>query len=354
MVNNNRSVENAWKMMQYLYDELKSRKFKSIDITGIKDLDNLYALVLSRWCASLAKEGMYKEYVTIEGEEMTSPMGQIDVPETISRQTRLRGALVCNYDELSGDINMNHILKGTLQYLLTHVELSEELKKEINKALQAFNGIGYVDINNVKWTGIKFNNSNIRYKHLIEVCKTLVFEHKLLKTLELNDEKRLYLLFKKQLFKWFQETYGQEDTVSTLIKPFTLENESPLEININRVQKMVVISIEKSALIVNVRLQDEHMLDDIRVSRQHKDELVDFIRDYQKETKLKTSGCIIYVNTDKRKLNLQPITVNNVKDVMIGEVIVDIHDQWRFIENKCKDVYTYFIGKDKERNKKGY
>ena len=70
MINNNRTIENAWSMLQYLYDELRTKRFKNIDISNIDTLDNLYALVISMWAASLAKEGLYKEYVTHEDEEM--------------------------------------------------------------------------------------------------------------------------------------------------------------------------------------------------------------------------------------------------------------------------------------------
>ena len=63
MINNNRSIENAWSMLQYLYDELRTKRFNAMDINKAASLDNLYALVISTWCASLAKEGLYKEYV---------------------------------------------------------------------------------------------------------------------------------------------------------------------------------------------------------------------------------------------------------------------------------------------------
>lgn len=351
MINNNRSVENAWSMLQYMYDELKSRKFKSIDITGIQDLDNLYALIISRWCASLAKEGLYKEYVAQEPEEMTSPMGQINVSETIARKSQLRGALVCDYDELSGDIPINHILKGTMQYILDTGGIEQSIKNEVKKAMQAFNGIGYVDINSVHWNDVKFNNSNMRYKNLITVCRTLVFEHKLKNNLEINDDKRLFLLFKRQLLKWCEQTYGEEDKVSVYEKPFTLPNESPLERNINKVQRLITISTDKETLMLCVRLQDEQLLDDPSLSAKHKQELVEYMRDYAAETKSKVYGCLIYVNVDKRKINIDPIQVNVFKEYMVGETTVDIHDQWRFVENKIKDAYKYFIERNKNKVK---
>ena len=153
----NRVVENTWKMMQYLYDELRSKRFNHLDIDMCDTIDDLYAIIIATWSMSLAKEGLYKEYVEIEDDELTSPRGQINIAESIARQTQLRGALVCSYDELSANVYLNHILKGTLQYLLYDKNINEKVKIKIKKALQSFNGVEQVDIKYISWKSIKFN-----------------------------------------------------------------------------------------------------------------------------------------------------------------------------------------------------
>lgn len=351
MINKNRSIENALSMLQYLYSELRTKRFKDMDISNIDKLDDLYGLVISTWCASLAKEGLYKEYITHEDEEMSSPQGQINIQESVLRQTMSRGTLICSYDELSEDVYLNHVLKGTLQYLLYDEDIDKLVKTEIQKTMQLFNGVGYVDINYVQWKTIRFNNSNIRYKHLVEVCKTLLSEHRLKKSIGLDDDTRLYILFKKQIIKYFTVKYGDEDLVETYEMPFTLENESPFETHINKTQKMVAIRTQDRALVVMVRLQDDAAREDPTIPRKRLYEFVSYLREYKKEHKLKTAGALIYVNTNRKRLNLDPINVNNVNDYMIGETIVDIHDQWRFVANKIDDAYKFFIQRGK--NKKG-
>jgi 5-methylcytosine-specific restriction enzyme subunit McrC len=351
MINNNRIIENAYNMLQYLYEELRGKRFKNIDITSIETLNDLYGLIISRWCASIAKEGLYKEYVEVIGDEMTSPRGQIDIQESISKQTRLRGTLICNYDELSENIYINHILKGTLQYLLFEEDIDKSVKNDIKKTMQLFNGVEYTDINFVQWKTVKFNNNNMRYKHLIEVCKTLVFENKLEKAKEIDDNKRLFLLFKKQITKYYRLNYT-DDIVEVVEKPYTMiENEPHFEVNINKVQKLIVIRNEKMALMCCVRLIDEHIMDDNRLPKKQMSELVKYMRDFKSEYRIKVAGCLIYINTDRRKLNLQPITVNSINSYMVGETTIDIFDQWRFIANKLDDVYKYFVERDKNRRK---
>ena len=107
----NRIVGNTYRMLKYLYMEMNSKRFGAIEIEKCNNLIELYALVISTWALSIAKEGLYKEYISIVGEEMTSPVGQVDVQETITRQTKIRGSVVCNYDELSDNIYINQVIK---------------------------------------------------------------------------------------------------------------------------------------------------------------------------------------------------------------------------------------------------
>lgn len=348
---NNRNVENAWEMLKYLYHELRTKKFQAMDISKCKTLDDLYALVISTWCTALAKEGLYKEYVTIEDDELTSPRGQINIQETIARQSMKRGTIVCSYDELSEDIYLNHVLKGTLQYFLYNNSIDKLVRLEIQKSMQLFNGVGYVDIKYIKWKDIKYNNSTIRYKHLLEMCKTYLDEHNLIKNDNLSDDDRLYILFKKQLTKYLNIKYGEDDIVESFDMPFTFDNEPKFDKEVFKQQKMIAIRTEKEALVVMIRLQDDKMLKEPKLPRMRIDEFVNYLREYKKNNKVKVAGTIVYVNTNAGRLNIQPITVNSVGDYMIGETTVDIHDQWRFIENKIDDAYKFFIEREKNRNK---
>jgi hypothetical protein len=220
--------------------------------------------------------------------------------------------------------------------------------------MQMFNGVQYVDINYIRWKDIRFNNSTMRYKHLIEVCRNVYNERKMAKTVGLDDNIRLYILFKKQLIKYFQLKYGEEDKVEIFEQPYTMADESPFELSLNKVQSMVAIRTDNQALVLMIRLQDKKMLEDSKIGRARLNELVSYLRIYKHDRSIKTAGTIIYVNTNKNKLNLNPITVNNIDDFMVGETIVDIHDQWRYIAGKIDDAYKCFIGKAKNKKKVSY
>ena len=347
----NDTIENAWNMLKYLYDELKSKRFKNIDLTDIETLDDLYALVITMWCASLAKEGLYKEYVEHENEELDSPKGAINIAESLVQQTRTRGTLLCSYDELSEDIYLNHILKGTIQYLIYDNSINDIVKTKAKKAMQMFNGIGYVDINTISWKKVRFNNSNIRYKHPIELCKTLLTERKLVKTLGITDDDRMYILFKKQILKYYKEEYSLNgDIVEDIETPYINKDADTIfEQKITDRQHIVTIRDDKSALVILVKMQSDNVIRDNTLCKANLNELVGYIREFKKSNKMRVSGTIIYVNTNKKRLNLQPITVNNIKGFMIGEQTIDLHDQWRFIKLKLDDAYKMFITRFKNK-----
>lgn len=335
-------------MLKYLYEELNNRRFKDLDITKIEDINNLYALIISRWCTFIAREGLCKEYVVIEDEELTSPKGQINVQQSIVLQTRSRGTLVCSYDELSADIFINHVLKAALQDVLFDGSIDEWIRVDTQKTMMLFNGVSYVDLTYVKWKDIKYNNSNVRYKHLIEVIKNVLFEKKMVKQGVLDENTRVYQLFKKQMFKWIKSHYEtDDDRVELLEMPFTLDSEPAFEYKVNKNQKLVALRTIDRAVLICVRLETEQLIQDSKLARQHMEEMVTYIREYIKEHKVKTAGCILYVNTDKTKLNLKPMTVNVVNDYMIGVDTIDLHDQWRFIANKIHNCYKYFIERGK-------
>lgn len=346
----NRNIINALEMLKYLYSEINGRKFKAMDITKCQTLDDLYALVITTWCGALAKEGLYKEYITHENEEMTAPQGQINFQEVISKQSKMRGTLICTYDELSENVYMNHMLKGTLQYFIYDSAINQVIKTEVQKTLQMFNGVDSVDINRIKWKTIRYNNSTMRYKHVLEMCKTLLDERQLQKSYEYTESERLFVLFKRQLIKYIDTTYGDRYNVTTFEMPYTLDNEPLFESRIFRQQKMVVISTDDIALVYIIRMQDRKMITDNKVVRARLDEFVEYLRQYKKDHGKKVYGAMLYINIDETKLNLQPMSINCVSDYMVGDVVIDIYDQWRFIVNKVDDAYRYFIER-KEKKK---
>ena len=46
MINNNRQIENAYNILQYLYDELRAKRLRDFNIYDIETLDDLYTNII--------------------------------------------------------------------------------------------------------------------------------------------------------------------------------------------------------------------------------------------------------------------------------------------------------------------
>lgn len=323
----NRIVGNTYRMLKYLYMEMNSKRFGAIEIEKCNNLIELYALVISTWALSIAKEGLYKEYISIVGEEMTSPVGQVDVQETITRQTKIRGSVVCNYDELSDNIYINQVIKSTIVEI-NQEELNDYVKQYIKKTLQRFNGIDTRELKYERWGNIKYTNNNIRYKNLINFCKSTLEENKI----KASDEDRGYIVFKKQLIKYIKSKYPN-------LKVSSFQNEIEEDIIDKRVLKLddiIVISDGEQALLISIRLQENEVRVDAKAIREKQEYILRIAKKYYGEYKIKTTGAIVYANMDIRKINIDPLTTTVYDGFMIIDTVVDVFDHWRYIESKLE------------------
>lgn len=346
-------VDNAWGMLSNQYRELRQRKFQGFSTKGIRNLDSLYAAIVAQWCQALAKEGLYKGYVQHEDEEMQQPQGQINVAQTIQQQTLIRGQIVCSYDELSDDVYMNHILKGTMQYFLQLDTVQDMVKREIKKQMTPFLGFGEVDIRMMKWKSIRYNNNTIRYKNLLDMCKWVVEEKRYSKQATLNDQLRVYLLFKKCLYGILQQMFGEDDNVTQFNMPFEYENELAYELDMFKEQPIVAVSMKDLTLLYMVRLQDtKYYNKDFYMPRRKIQELTTAAKKYEDMFKDRTVGVVLQINLNNGDYNVDNMNVSMLDDHMIGELQVDLWDKWRFVETRLKGPYDYFIGRKKEKLKK--
>lgn len=322
---NNRVIENTYKMLKYLYAEMNSKRFGAVEIDKCNNLLELYALVISNWALSIAKEGLYKEYINIEGKEMTSPIGQIDIQETINRQTKIRGSIVCNYDELNEDIYINQVVKSVL-YEINKEDVNEYVRQYIKKTLQRFNGITVRELKYERLGSIKYTNSNIRYKNLINFCRSTLEENRI----NASDEDRGYIVFKKQLIKYIASMYPD-----LIINSFQSEiDDDIIDKRVLKIDNIIVIRDEEKAILISVRLQDKDVKVDAKDIRNKQEYILRLAKQYYNENKLKTTGAIVYANMDIRKINIEPLTTTVYDGFMIIETVVDVFDHWRYIESK--------------------
>ena len=107
----------------------------------VKTIEDVYVITLCNVVNVIARRGLYKEYIRIEDSELISPKGRIDISKSVIKQTRLKGKLICSYDELSDNVLHNRIIKTVLLHMIYNKNVSKEFVYLIQKTLNNFNGL---------------------------------------------------------------------------------------------------------------------------------------------------------------------------------------------------------------------
>lgn len=346
-------IRTSWEILKCMYSELRQRKFGTFQIDNIYNMDSLYQAIIAHWCQQLLKEGLFKGYVEHENEELQSPQGQINVQETIQRQTTIRGQMVCTYDELSDNVHMNHILKGTLQYIMQLNTVQENVKREIKKVIVKFQGMDQVDIQNLKWNTVRYNNNTIRYKNLLSLCHWLYMEKQFSKHSYLPDDIRVYNLFKKGLYSIIVSQFGDIDTVTEYKNDYVLSNEPEFETALLEEQEYAVVQIKDLQLIYMVRLMNQDYYGkDFHIQRKKQEEMYGTLRKYEDTFRDNAVGAILIINLNPQDYSVDNMNINMIERHAMGEITIDLWDKWDFILTRIKTTYDYFIQRKKERDSK--
>lgn len=183
----NHKIRNIYYMLAYAYPSLRDMGIKNSAVEEFDHMHDLVAAIMIRGIGSQIKRGLHRDYV-LQEEMFSGLRGQINVAESIKRQTIPEGKLVCNYDDFTEDSSHNQVLKSTLFMLLRHGNVKSENKKALRKLLLYFHNVSDVVPSAIRWDGLKYHRNNASYRMLIGLC------HLAIKGLLLTTESGNYKL----------------------------------------------------------------------------------------------------------------------------------------------------------------
>jgi 5-methylcytosine-specific restriction enzyme subunit McrC len=195
----NHKVKNIYYMLSYAYQALQETGFDNVASEDFENIHDLFAAILIHGVGAQVKRGLHRDYIP-EEEALTGLRGQIRVAETIKRQTRPQGRLVCGYDDFTENSPHNQVLKSVMLLLLRHGNVKPENKKSLRKLLLYFSNVADIHPSEIRWDILKYHRNNASYRMLMEICRLAVEgllltteagEHKLVSWL--NNEKMYYL-----------------------------------------------------------------------------------------------------------------------------------------------------------------
>jgi len=142
-------------------------------------------------------------------EELTAIRGRVDIGNSVRNLSFQNVKAVCNFDEFSGNILFNQVLKATFLYL-TQKPLKKSIKRNVSRILLYFNEINTISLSAVKWDVFVFNRNNAHYDTLLYFCRLICEDaisnqNKGSKNFRTIEGKLLPLLFEKFVFAFYKK-----------------------------------------------------------------------------------------------------------------------------------------------------
>lgn len=197
-------------MLSYAFRVLNEQGYKSIETEEFHNVAELCAAILTKGVSLQLKRGLGKEYIS-ETQALSSPRGKIDVTASIKDLSKVKGQLVCTYDDFSVNSYMNRIIKTTMELLLKS-KISPTRKKEIKKQLVFLGEVDTLDIHTINWS-MRFNRNNQSYRMLVSVCNLVI--KGLLQTksdgstkmMDFLDDQQMHHLYEKFILEYYNTEY---------------------------------------------------------------------------------------------------------------------------------------------------
>ena len=211
-------------MLTYAFQVLRQTNFEEISSEDFENTQDLFAAILSKGLAQQLKQGLYREYITIN-EDLSTLRGKVDINSSIKLKMQKKQLIGCEHDELSENNRFNQIIKTTANLLIRQATVSSEHKAELKKEMLFFSNVDEIDVPTIRWDTLKFQRNNQGYKMLLNVCyfvlEGLLYsdEQGNYKVASFLDEQRMCHLYERFILEYYRYHYrGVITANSTQVK----------------------------------------------------------------------------------------------------------------------------------------
>lgn len=166
-------IRNIYYMLTYAFQDLRQNNYDDIAGEEFDNILDLFAEILFRGISLQLKRGLHKDYVP-EAEDIPTVKGKINLNETIRLRLQRRKLVSCEFDNFTEDNPHNQIIKSTLSLMISSGEVKSLRKRRLRSLLLYFTGISEFDLNNAKWSEIKYDRNSSTYRMLHNFCYFVV------------------------------------------------------------------------------------------------------------------------------------------------------------------------------------
>lgn len=334
-------ILNIYYMLVYAWDVLDEAERLRLQAEDCTQLVDLFARVLHSGTEAVLRRGLDRGYVP-HREAIAGIRGKIDISASAKANTFRHGRAVCEFDELTYDIQHNRILKSTIRRLLNVPDLSDRLRDELAETHYRLHQIEEIALTDQAFRSLQLHRNNRHYRLLMDVCR-LIHQAKL--TNEdagesefrdfFRDERRMRILFERfvrNFYRHEQEEFRVGRTRMSWSRARGSEADLAL---LPAMETDTTLISDRQVIVVETKFVPEVMLEHRgkeRLRSGHLYQLFAYLQNLSAKPALRgreLSGILLYPKTT-RDLDLRYLLHGH----RVRVYTLDLDEHWREIERE--------------------
>lgn len=344
MESNKIQIENIYYMLCYSWDRLEYLDRNYVGQLEEKNILDLLTLVFQKEVNFIIKKGLYREYV-VEKEESSVIKGKLGFNESLPLIGKRSGKLVCEYDDMSYNVELNRIIKSTIINILKVKEVSKDYIKSLKGSLTYFNNVDKITLNEKIFKAIKYNKIDKKYKFVINVCELINNNLLLSKDGQaaefynfIEDDKKMSLLFENFVRNFYKRELHKVNVRRENIN-WKLDGPEKEYLPIMQTDISLEWIEEDRKIIMDTKYYREAVKsnrggsDKLRTTNLY--QLFSYLKNSESEKDRHADGILLYPRVDK-ELNLK-YSMENHK---ISIFTVNLNCKWQDIHSRLLEIVS--------------
>ncbi len=302
-------VHNIYYMLAYAFQVLKQESYQRFTEETFACAENLFAAILSRGILSQVKRGLGKGYCSRE-EALSSPRGKIEIGRTLGQGSVGRGRLICRFEELSENMELNQILKSTALYLMDSRQVAETGKRELKKALVYLEHVDVVPVERIRWNQIHVDRNYAAYKMLLYVC-CLAVEGKIfaaqaegVRLPGFLDDQKMHRLYERFVLEYYKRHYPQLQPRPAKI---SWDTDDERDAFLPGMWTDITLEYGKKILIIDTKyyqhsMQSRRGFGGSAVHSGHMYQIYAYVKNKDRDHSGNVSGMLLYARTEEEQI----------------------------------------------------
>lgn len=336
-------------MLAYAFRVLGEQGYANISTEKFENTTNLLSSILDKGVSQLIKRGVRNDYIHVS-ELTSSPIGKINVAESIKQRYMTTHKVVCEYEDFISDILLNQIIKAAIKMAIKSDDLDKLIKKNLQRNLLYFQSISDISPNHIKWSKIRYDKNNASYEMLVNICYLLITgliqstESGNLKLTNIIDDQKMHRLYEKFILEYYKRHYPKCHVAS----PKILWDTQCETISFLPMMKSdVTITYKDLTLVIDAKYYSKSMQTDqygsTSIISQHIYQIYTYVKNMDVENSGKVSGVLLYAKTN------EAITPN--EEVILGgnkfiATTLDLNQPFENITKQMDDVVFRWTGEN--------